>query len=556
MFVKKLLNFRAVVFFVFILGGIFSNIQYSRAAFECVFDTAKQAQVESYCSDEKMNDAVFKVKSLYPNCDATPDLKMPISEGAEPYIWFNDCPGPISTALVKHWQVGGSYDLQRALCGWNDINTDMFGGNNIDKNWASCQFKNNKCIVAEGSKEEICNTFDKITCALPSTAKQHGCKVQSAEKNGCYCNSQSNPSVLEYYASQDLKDMNLKTNPAHCADVPFSNTDGITKCIWYVNNIPDPNGTGIKNSAAIGEGDGCSCTDLKPPNTNYFRSWLLYQDQCLGAPQANAGTGKWEFSQCTWSENGTVLGTSEANNLEKNGCYCFGNIYKISIGDTFTTQNGGVKDTTPLGKEQDLCINQVQFGATSTCMWVVNSKVVAVKSGEGKKGCFCRTKDNPNVSLVQWPISTSQEVCIAGAHQQEMISCDWWENNQLVTSTVNYEAKAAAAKTETTTPSTPGITVDELKNLASKNLNPMQFAVGKQGVLDLLGRIVKALMYAMGSILFALYIYAGILWMTSSGSSEKVGMAKKIVVWSTLGVIVQLSAYMIVNIVFKFTGSN
>lgn len=98
------------------------------------------------------------------------------------------------------------------------------------------------------------------------------------------------------------------------------------------------------------------------------------------------------------------------------------------------------------------------------------------------------------------------------------------------------------------------ITMAQLKKDAAEALNPMKFAAGKDGVLQLVGRIIKFLMYAMGSILLVLYIWSGILWMTSFGNSEKVELAKKIILWSTLGVVIQLSAYVIVNLVFNFTG--
>lgn len=159
----------------------------------------------------------------------------------------------------------------------------------------------------------------------------------------------------------------------------------------------------------------------------------------------------------------------------------------------------------------------------------------------------CACKKNNTDSCVD-TFKKDTDGCLAFLKENSYSESEWICKENII-SGPNCPIYSKPATPENTG---PGLSVAELKNQARSALNPMKFSGGQQGVLELIGRTVKALMYAMGSILFALYIYAGILWMTSSGNSERVGMAKKIVVWSTLGVIVQLSAYMIVNIVFKF----
>lgn len=100
-------------------------------------------------------------------------------------------------------------------------------------------------------------------------------------------------------------------------------------------------------------------------------------------------------------------------------------------------------------------------------------------------------------------------------------------------------------------------TVDAGKQLgaeAATVLNPMKFKLGSAGVNDFIGRAINALTFSMGSLLLVFYVYAGILWMTAAGNSERAGKAKQIVVWSTLGVVVILASYMIVSFVFKIVG--
>lgn len=70
------------------------------------------------------------------------------------------------------------------------------------------------------------------------------------------------------------------------------------------------------------------------------------------------------------------------------------------------------------------------------------------------------------------------------------------------------------------------------------------------GVTDFIGQIIKVLLAFIGSISLALYVWAGLIWMTAAGSSERIGKAKQIIVWTTLGVAVMLGSYIIVSYLF------
>ena len=98
-----------------------------------------------------------------------------------------------------------------------------------------------------------------------------------------------------------------------------------------------------------------------------------------------------------------------------------------------------------------------------------------------------------------------------------------------------------------------GISLNKIRSDA-ETLNPMNFQTGSAGVNRFLATVVKSFMFMMGSFLLLFYVYAGILWMTAAGNQERIGQAKKIVVWSTLGVVVILSSYLIVQAVFNFAG--
>lgn len=111
-----------------------------------------------------------------------------------------------------------------------------------------------------------------------------------------------------------------------------------------------------------------------------------------------------------------------------------------------------------------------------------------------------------------------------------------------IKSTTNYKGTASTTNVAT------------LQREAADSLNPMGFGIGTAGVNEFIGRIINGLTFIMGSLLLLFYVYAGILWMTAAGNTERTGKAKKIVVWSTMGVVVMLASYMIIKIVFGFIG--
>lgn len=75
--------------------------------------------------------------------------------------------------------------------------------------------------------------------------------------------------------------------------------------------------------------------------------------------------------------------------------------------------------------------------------------------------------------------------------------------------------------------------------------------LGTTDVSLIIGRAVKSALGIIGTIAFALFVYAGILWMVSVGNSERIGKAKDILVWTSLGIAVIFASYAIVDIIFK-----
>ncbi len=79
--------------------------------------------------------------------------------------------------------------------------------------------------------------------------------------------------------------------------------------------------------------------------------------------------------------------------------------------------------------------------------------------------------------------------------------------------------------------------------------NNLQKAIGPTGLSpDLtttIGTVVKGVLALVGTIFFMLTIYAGVLWMTAQGNSEKVEKATEIVKAAIIGLAITMSAYAI-----------
>jgi len=94
------------------------------------------------------------------------------------------------------------------------------------------------------------------------------------------------------------------------------------------------------------------------------------------------------------------------------------------------------------------------------------------------------------------------------------------------------------------------MSIGTLKGMAAESLNPASLTSATQ----IIGRAIKLLTAFVGSIALALYIYSGLLWMTSAGNSGQVDKAKNILIWATLGVVIMLGSYVLVDFLFKSIG--
>jgi len=72
-------------------------------------------------------------------------------------------------------------------------------------------------------------------------------------------------------------------------------------------------------------------------------------------------------------------------------------------------------------------------------------------------------------------------------------------------------------------------------------------------VLTSIGKAVGTVVGSLGAIMF---IVAGIFYLTSAGSPERIGVAKKTLIYAIAGLVIGLSANMIVDFVKKSIGAS
>jgi len=72
------------------------------------------------------------------------------------------------------------------------------------------------------------------------------------------------------------------------------------------------------------------------------------------------------------------------------------------------------------------------------------------------------------------------------------------------------------------------------------------------GVTDprlIIGNLIKAVLSIVGSLALLMFVYGGVLWITSFGEAKRIEKGKTIIIWTVLGLAIIASAYVLVNAV-------
>ncbi|MBL7141539.1 hypothetical protein ISS21_00340 [Patescibacteria group bacterium] len=75
--------------------------------------------------------------------------------------------------------------------------------------------------------------------------------------------------------------------------------------------------------------------------------------------------------------------------------------------------------------------------------------------------------------------------------------------------------------------------------------------LGERDVPELAGSIIQYILGIVGVLALVMFIYGGIIWMTSGGSPEKIKTGKDTIVWAILGLAFIFFSYAILDFVLR-----
>jgi len=65
-----------------------------------------------------------------------------------------------------------------------------------------------------------------------------------------------------------------------------------------------------------------------------------------------------------------------------------------------------------------------------------------------------------------------------------------------------------------------------------------------------IGRVINMFTGIAGSIALLMFVYGGVLWLTSGGNEERITNGKKAIVWASIGLFVIFGSYAILRVIF------
>ena len=84
--------------------------------------------------------------------------------------------------------------------------------------------------------------------------------------------------------------------------------------------------------------------------------------------------------------------------------------------------------------------------------------------------------------------------------------------------------------------------------------NPLA-AGGIDSPQTLIGKVINSILGVVGSLALVMFVYGGLLWMTSGGSAEQVKKGRDILIWAAIGLVIIFSAYGLVRFVIQGVGA-
>lgn len=156
---------------------------------------------------------------------------------------------------------------------------------------------------------------------------------------------------------------------------------------------------------------------------------------------------------------------------------------------------------------------------------------------------ICETRDvGMAISDLPKPPPAPNKNCIANNSNEQLI-CNTTDKCEK-----NPHCQWQAPSSQPANPGTP----DNISSLQTSAAALDQ--IHANSIADVIGSAIRLLLSFIGSIALVLYIYAGVLWMLAAGNEERIAKSKKILIWTTLGVVMMLASWVIVQYVFQKLG--
>ena len=93
--------------------------------------------------------------------------------------------------------------------------------------------------------------------------------------------------------------------------------------------------------------------------------------------------------------------------------------------------------------------------------------------------------------------------------------------------------------------------VQLINPLGGDENNPQGISAEADPIAEIYGRLIRAVLGVMGSVTLLVFVYGGVLWLTSAGNQERVKKGGQTMVWAAVGIFVIFASYAILTLVIN-----
>jgi hypothetical protein len=72
-----------------------------------------------------------------------------------------------------------------------------------------------------------------------------------------------------------------------------------------------------------------------------------------------------------------------------------------------------------------------------------------------------------------------------------------------------------------------------------------------KSIPELIGNVIRVVLGLVGSVALLMFVYGGMLWLTSGGNPDKIKKAKDTLVWASIGLIIIFASYALVGVIIR-----